>query len=31
MDRFVDLIDKKRDVEYLQVFFANKFIKELQV
>ena len=30
VDRFTDLLDKKRDVEFKQVFFANKFVKEIQ-
>lgn len=31
IDRFVDLLEKKRDVEYMQLYFANKFTKELQL
>ena len=30
IDRYVDLLQKKRDVEYLQVFFACRFVKQIQ-
>jgi len=29
VDRFTDLLEKKRDVDFKQVFFANKFVKDI--